>query len=187
MWVCFNFFHVLHWLLTTVCVILPLQQAKSKLADLEYILNLKKFDKPKTLVNISVRILRALNVPNWSMLNHFADDGVSNAIGSVSEYESLLWTACPNEVQFDVCYAHQNQCSGGYASGNLKFSEPLNPSLREIPIKNHQIWVHICHSKTNRMKVYQAYRKAIHASPCSTLTQVIKHAAIISMKKQREQ
>jgi len=35
-------------------------------------------------------------------VNQFAADGASNAIGSVSEYESLLQTAHPNEVHFDV-------------------------------------------------------------------------------------
>jgi hypothetical protein len=86
-------------------------------------------------------------------VNQFAADGASNAIGSVSEYESHLQTARPNEVQFDVCYSHQNQRSGGYALGTLKFAQPVNASLGEILIKNHQIQVHICCS-TNRMKVY---------------------------------
>ncbi len=97
-------------------------------------------------------------------VNQFAADGASNAIGSVSEYESLLRTARPNEVQFDVCYAHQNQCSGGHASGTLKFAEPVNTALGEILIKNHQIQVQICRS-TNRMKVYHDVQKSHSCKP----------------------
>jgi hypothetical protein len=97
-------------------------------------------------------------------VNQFAADGASNAIGSVSEYESLLQTARPNEVHFDVCCAYQNQCSGGYASGTLKFAEPVNTTLGEILIKNHQIQVHICHS-TSRMKVYRDVQKSHSRKP----------------------
>jgi hypothetical protein len=119
-------------------------------------------------------------------VNQFADDGASNAIGSMSEYESLLQTACPNEEHFDVCYAHQNQRSGGYTSGTLKFAEPVNTALGEILIKNHQIQVHICRS-INRIKVYCNVQKAIQANPCSNLTRVTRPTKIISLKKPREQ
>jgi hypothetical protein len=97
-------------------------------------------------------------------VNQFAADGASNTIGSVSEYESFLQTAHPNEMHFDVCYAHQNHCSGGYASGTLKFAEPVNTALKEILIKNHQIQVHICCS-TNRMKVYRDIQKSHSCKP----------------------
>ena len=108
------------------------------------------------MVNVSDWIFESFECANLKHadVNQFAADGASNAIGSVSEYESLLQTARPNEVHFDVCCAHQNQCSGGYASGTLKFAEPVNTALGEILIKNHQIQVHICRS-TNRMKVYR--------------------------------
>ncbi len=90
------------WPLT---IILPSQQAKSKLRDLEYVLNFEKFDKPKTLVNISDWIFESFECTKLKHadVNQFAADGASNAIGSVSEYESLLQTARPNEVHFDVC------------------------------------------------------------------------------------
>ncbi len=151
------------WPLT---IILPSQQAKSKLSDLEYVLNFEKFDKPKTLVNVSDWIFESFECAKLKHadVNQFAADGASNAIGSVSEYESLLQTAHPNEVHFDVCYAHQNQCSGGYASGTLKFAEPVNTALGEIIIKNHQIQVHICRS-TNRMKVYHDVQKSHSHKP----------------------
>ncbi len=135
---------------------LPLQQTQSKLGDLEYVLSFEKFDKKKTLVNVSDWIFESFECAKLKHadVNQFTADGASNAIGSVSEYESLLQTARPNEMQFDVCYAHQNQRSGGYASGTLKFAQPVNALLGEILIKNHQIQVHICRS-TNRMKVYR--------------------------------
>ncbi len=87
---------------------LPLQQTQSKLGDLEYVLNFEKFDKKKTLVNVSDWIFESFECAKLkhAEINQFAADGASNAIGSVSEYESLLQTARPNEVQFDVCYAH---------------------------------------------------------------------------------
>ena len=69
-----------------------------------------------------------------------------------------------NEVQFDVCYAHQNQRSGGYASGTLKFAEPVNTALGEILIKNHQIQVNICRS-TKRMNVYPNVQKSQSCKP----------------------
>ncbi len=122
-------------------VILPSQQTKSKLSDFEYVLNFEKFDKPKTLVNISDWIFESFECAKLKHadLNQFAADGTSNAIGSVFEFESLSWNAHPNEVHFDVCYAHQNQRSGVYASGTLKFAESVNTALGEILIKNHQI------------------------------------------------
>jgi hypothetical protein len=106
------------------------------------------------LVNVSDWIFESFECAKLKHadVNQFAADGDSNAIGSVSEYESLSRTAHPNEVQFDVCYAHQNQRSGGYASGSLIFAETVDTALGEILIKNHQIQVNICRS-TNRMNV----------------------------------
>jgi hypothetical protein len=72
-------------------VILPSQQTKSKLSDFEYVLNFEKFDKPKTLVNISDWIFESFECAKLKHadLNQFAADGTSNAIGSVFEFESL--------------------------------------------------------------------------------------------------
>jgi hypothetical protein len=82
----------------------------------------------------------------------------------MSEYESLLQTVRPNEVHFDVCFAHQNQRSDGYTSGTLKFAEPVNTALGEILIKNHQIQVHLCRS-INRMKDYCNVQKSHSGKP----------------------
>jgi hypothetical protein len=75
----------------------------------KYVLNFEKFDKPKTLVNVSDWIFVSVECAKLKHadVNQFAAHGASNAIGSVSEYESLLQTARPNEVHFDVCYAHR--------------------------------------------------------------------------------
>ena len=81
---------------------------------MEYVLNFEKFDKPKTIVNVSDWIFESFECAKLKHadVNQFSADGASNAIGSVSEYESLSRTARGNDVQFDVCYAHQNQRSG---------------------------------------------------------------------------
>ena len=53
-------------------------------------------------------------------------DGASNAIGSMQEFEVLTRHGRPNDVDFAVCYAHQNERSGGKASGTVKFAEETN-------------------------------------------------------------
>jgi hypothetical protein len=64
-------------------------------------------------------------------INQFSADGASNALGSIAEYESLLRPTCPNDVELSVCIAHQNEQSGGYASGTIAFAIPANKDLGE--------------------------------------------------------
>ncbi|KAL7502257.1 hypothetical protein ACHAXN_000889, partial [Cyclotella atomus] len=139
---------------------------KSKLTDMEYVLNFEKFDKPKTIVNVSEWIFESFECAKLKHadVNQFSADGASNAIGSVSEYESLSRTARGNDVQFDVCYAHQNQRSGGYASGTLQFAEPVNTELGAVLGKNHTIQVRLCRSAA-RMKVYRDIQQANERKP----------------------
>jgi hypothetical protein len=97
-------------------------------------------------------------------LNHLAADGASNAIGSISEYESISRTDRANDVTFNVCYAHQNQRSGGYASGTIQFAEPVNVGLGEILIKSHQIQVRISRAPA-RMKVLRQVQESHQRKP----------------------
>ena len=55
-----------------------------------------------------------------------------NAIGSMQEFEVLTHHGRPNDVDFAVCYAHQNKRSGGKASGTVKFAEETNNDLGDV-------------------------------------------------------
>lgn len=76
-----------------------------------------------------------------SYLNQLAADVPSNEIGYLVEYKLCTHVTCPNELDFKICNAHQNQHSGGYVSGMLKFLEVPNQSLTEILKKNDSIQV----------------------------------------------
>jgi hypothetical protein len=93
-----------------------------------------------------------------SDLHQLSMDGASNAIGSLAEYEVLSRASCLNDVDFNVCLAHQNERSGGYASGTIKFAEPANDELGDVLIKNHQIQVRLNRS-AHRMKVYRSVQE----------------------------
>lgn len=77
-----------------------LPQGKPKLDNLEFVLNFEKFDKPKTNTNVSDWLFESFKAANvkHSDLNQLAADGASNAIGSVSEYESLSRTERANDM-----------------------------------------------------------------------------------------
>ena len=53
-----------------------------------------------------------------SDIGHVSADEASNAISSASAFEMLTRKERTQDMDFDTCYAHQNQRSGGYyASG----------------------------------------------------------------------
>jgi hypothetical protein len=82
-----------------------------------------------------------------------AADGASNAIGSIADFES---PSCPtrlNDVALSVCIAHQNEWSGGYASGTIAFAEPANDEHGLIIDKSHKIQVRMSRS-SQKMAVY---------------------------------
>ncbi len=55
---------------------------------------------------------------DWGQLSA---DGGSNAIGSIQEYEVVSCSeGWQTSVEFNICYSHQNERSGGYASGTMK-------------------------------------------------------------------
>ena len=119
----------------------PFIQAKPTLETLECILNFERFDKPKTIDNVSEWIYESLSEGNIKDgdVNQLSADGASNSIGAVSEYEALSRTHRSNDVSFTVCLAHQNERSGGLASGTIEFAEPKNAELSTVINKSHKI------------------------------------------------
>ncbi len=97
-------------------------------------------------------------------INQFLDDGASNAIGSIAEYESLSHPTRPNDVQLSVCFAHQNEQSGGYASGTITFAIPANKELSDILEKSHKIQVRLSHS-SHRMAIYNEVQLRNNCKP----------------------
>ena len=87
-------------------------------------------------------------------VNQVTADGAGNAVGSVAEYESKTRTFRGNDVDVDVCIAHQNERSGGYASGTIEFAEPVNEELGDLLKKSHTIQTFI-HRSQERMDAYE--------------------------------
>ncbi len=82
-----------------------------------------------------------------------ADSG-SNAIGSIQEYEVVSRSeGQQTNVEFNICYSHQNELSGGFASGTMKFADTPNEELGANLRKSHEIQVRIDWSQ-KRMKLY---------------------------------
>ena len=82
-----------------------------------------------------------------------ADSG-SNAIGSIQEYEVVSRSeGRQTSVEFNIFYSHQNERSGGFASGTMKFTDKPDEELGAILRKSHEIQVRISWSP-KRMKLY---------------------------------
>ncbi len=92
-------------------------------------------------------------------------DGASNAIGSMQELEVLTRHGCPNDVDFAVCYAHQNKCSGGKALGTVKSAEETNNELGDMLKKSLKIQVRISRAP----KQMHAYRQVQIKKKCKPL------------------
>ena len=60
----------------------------------------------------------AVHVTDW---NGLSADGAANAIGSLAEYEVVTRQGRSTSVDFNMCYAHQNQRSNLRASGTVTF------------------------------------------------------------------
>ena len=148
------------------CSLLIIRQGKSTLDHLELVLNFEHFQQPKTCANVSDWMndsFVAAHVKH-SDLHQLSADGASNAIGSLAEYEVLSRASHPNNVDFNVCLAHQNERSGGYTSGTIKFAEPVNDELGGVLTKNHQSHVRL-NWYAPRMKVYCSVRERHERKP----------------------
>ena len=101
---------------------------------------------------------------DWGQL---AADGGSNAIGSIREFELVTRSedgGRESSVDFNICYSHQNERSGGYASGTIKFADSFNEVLGDILKKNHGIQVRINRSQ-KRMSVFNNIQHEKGRSP----------------------
>ncbi len=88
---------------------------------------------------------------DWAQLSA---DGGSNAIGSIQKYEVVSRSeGQQTSVEFNICYSCQNEHSGGYASGTMKFADKPNEELGAILRKSHEIQVRISWAP-KRMKLY---------------------------------
>jgi len=107
------------------------KQFKLTLEALEFPINFENFGRSKSIDNVLARIKQSFvhcKIQN-SDLNWLSADGMANAVGIISEYESLACTMRPNGVDFTVCLTHQNESSSGFASGTIEFTQPKNANL----------------------------------------------------------
>lgn len=138
---------------------------KPTLACLEMIINFERFTQSKTCTNVSDWMHESISeakVAN-SDFAQLSADGASNAIGSLQEFEVLTRPERPNEVDFTVCLAHQNERSGGMASGTIKNAES-NYELGAELKKNHEIQVRINRAPA-RLHVLQDVQEKKGRSP----------------------
>jgi len=85
---------------------------------------------------------------------HLSADGGSNAIGSVREFEMKgREDGHVNNLDFNICAAHQNERSCDYASGIGGFVENQNEELGAILKKNHTTQTEL-NRHPGRMGVY---------------------------------
>ncbi len=97
-------------------------------------------------------------------------DGGSNAIGSIQEYDVVSHSeGRQTSVEFNICYCHQNEHSGGYASGTMKFADKPNEELGAILRKSHEIQVWISQAP-KCMKLYFDINGGKVISHCLLLT-----------------
>jgi hypothetical protein len=92
-------------------------------------------------------------------------NGVSNVTGLMQEFEVLTRAGRSNNVDFAVCYAHQNECSGGKVSVTVKFAEATNNDLRDVLKKSQEIQVHIIRAP----KGMHAYQQVQNKKECKPL------------------
>ena len=104
--------------------------------------------------------LRIIN----SGFSQLTADGASNAIGSMQEFEVLTRAGHSNNVDFAVFYAHQNERSGGKASGTVKFAEVINDELGDVLKKSHKIQVCISRAP-KRLHIYQQIKNKKDCKP----------------------
>ena len=107
---------------------------------LEYPLNFECFDEPKTVENVTHWIYKstsAANIPK-GYFGQMSANGGSNAIGSIQEFEVVGQEEDEGRIKntdFNVCFSHQNEQSGGYASGADNVTSLPNEPLGEV-LKN---------------------------------------------------
>ena len=98
--------------------------------------------------------------------NHLSVDGGPNAIRGIQEFKVVTRTdGRANCIDFNVCYAHQNERASGDASRTLKLAYNPNAALGIMLAKNHAIQVRIGRSP-KRMGVLNTHHVANGRDPC---------------------
>lgn len=134
--------------------------SKPILLNLEYPLNFEHFTKAKTCENGTDAAKIATDD-----IHQLAADGGSNAIGSVQEYEVVARDeGRAVSTDFGICMSHQNERSGGLASGTIKFAEMQNEELGLIIKKNHENQVRLNRSG-HRLGVYSGVQDRKERNP----------------------
>jgi hypothetical protein len=137
------------------------------LESCEHILNFERFSESKTISNVT-KWMESSCVESHIMNLDFSQltaNGASNAIGSMQKFEVLTRHGRPNDVDFAVCYAHQNKRSGSKASRTVKFTEETNNDLGDVLKKSHEIQVRISRAP----KRMHAYRQVQIKKECKPL------------------
>ena len=86
---------------------------------------------------------RELKIPN-EYYGLWAADGGSNAIGYIQEFEVVGRVSDDgggrsNKQEFFICFSHQNERLGGWASDTAGFVDITNEDLGLLLKKNHDI------------------------------------------------
>ena len=106
----------------------------------EYPINFECFGGPKAVENVTQWMYNstsATNLPKEYFGRMLANDG-SNATGSIQEFEVVGQEEDEGRIKntdFNVCFSHQNEQSGGYASGADNVTSLPNEPLGEV-LKN---------------------------------------------------
>lgn len=134
---------------------------------LEFPLNFEEFREVKTCVNVSQWLddSSALAKIRKSDFFHLSADGASNAIGSVAELEVMQRSGRATAVDFNICFAHQTERSGGKASGMVKYKDGShNESLGIMLAKNHEIQVRLTRG-TKRLEIFRSVQERKGRTP----------------------
>ena len=131
-------------------------QADPQLRVLEYPLNFECFEKSKTIANVVAWMHESTAEAKIrdEDFGHLSADGGSNAVGSIQEFELIgQEEGRGNTLDFNICASHQNERSGGYASGTCKFADDPNQLLGDVLKKNHRLQEEM-NRNPQRMDVY---------------------------------
>ena len=139
------------------------------LDNLEFPLNFKRFDIPKTVDNVTKWMFDSTAAAKLKKedFGRLCADGGSNAVGSVQEFEVVgREEGCgrSNNTDFVVCLAHQQQRSGGFASGTAKFASLPNEPLGGVLKKNHTIHQMI-NRNSDRVGIFRCVQEGKQREP----------------------
>ena len=120
---------------------------------------------PKTVENITEWMSESKNelkIPD-EYYGLLASEGGSNAIGYIQEFEVVGRVADEgggrsNNQDFVICFSHQNERSGGWASDTSGFVDKPNEDLGLLLKKNYAIQKRV-NRNAGRVEVFQGVKK----------------------------